>query len=195
MAQRGRVKLLVTPLPRGNDGSYAAYLLVPATDTNTSSLEDLRGKVFAFADPYSLTGYQVARVWLKQMGEHDPNHFFRKTFFTRSHLNTINAVVSGLADGGLVDSYAWDLAVVKAPALENQLRIAARSNEFGFPPIVSVSGVAAKDAAALRSTLLTMGQNEEGQQLLQKVGLSGFVVSDPRRYRNLAAILDAPGKP
>lgn len=195
MAKRGRVKLLVAPMTPGKGSSYAAYLLVPATDTRSRSIEDLRGSIFAFTDPYSLTGYQVPLFWLRQLGERDPKHFFRKTFFTHAHGNTIAAVASGLADGGMVDSYAWDRAVSKEPALSGQLRIVTRSVDFGFPPIVSVPKVSAQDAAALRDVLLAMARNEEGQRLLKMVGLSGFEIADPRRYRNLAPMLDSADKP
>ncbi len=195
MAQRGRVKLVVAPLTPDKGSSYAAYLLVPATDTRTRSIEDLRGAVFAFTDPYSLTGYQVPRFWLRQMGERNPKHFFRKTFFTHAHGNTIAAVASGLADGGMVDSYAWERALAREPALAGQLRIVTRSVDYGFPPIVSVPRVSARDVAALRTVLLAMAQDEEGQRLLKMVGLAGFEIADPRRYRNLAPILDSADKP
>lgn len=195
MAHRGRVKLLVTPIPRNKSGSYAAYLLVPSSDSQTRSIEDLRGRVFAFADPYSLTGYQVMRLWLRQLGEPDPNRFFRKTFFTRSHHNTITAVASGLADGGMVDSYAWDRAIDSAPGLAAEIRIVTRSVEYGFPPVVTVSGVAARDAAAMRNVLLAMDKDNDGRRLLQGVGLIGFTIGDLRRYKNLSQLLDAAGNP
>jgi len=196
MAQRGRVKLLVTPTPsNNNNGGYFAYLLVPASDTQTRSIEDLRGRIFAFTDPYSLTGYQVARFWLRYLGEPDPKRFFRKTFFTHAHRNTMTAVASGLADGGMVDSYAWAMALASEPQLAGEIRIVTRSVDYGFPPVVAVSGVSAKDAAALRDTLLAMDKNDAGRRLLQRVGLSGFEIGDPQRYRNLSAILESADQP
>lgn len=195
MAHRGRVKLLVTPISRNKSGSYAAYLLVPASDTQTRSIEDLRGRVFAFTDPYSLTGYQVVRFWLRHLGEPDPRRYFRKTFFTYSHRNTMTAVAAGLADGGMVDSYAWEMAVASEPQLAGEIRIVTRSVDYGFPPVVAVTGVPAKDAAALRDTLLAMDKNDAGRRLLQGVGLSGFEIGDPRRYRNLSAILESADQP
>ncbi|MDP2196139.1 MAG: PhnD/SsuA/transferrin family substrate-binding protein [Rhodocyclaceae bacterium] len=195
MAHRGRVKLLVIPVPRGKSSSYSAYLLVPASDTQTRSIEDLRGRVFAFTDPYSLTGYQVARFWLRHLSEPDPKRYFRKTFFTHSHRNTMTAVAAGLADGGMVDSYAWEMAVHSEPQLAGEIRIVTRSVDYGFPPVVAVSGASAKDAAALRDTLLAMDKNDAGRRLLQGVGLSGFEIGDSRRYRNLAAILESADQP
>lgn len=195
MAHRGRVKLLVTPIPHNKSGSYSAYLLVSSTDTQTRSIEDLRGRVFAFTDPYSLTGYQVARFWLRQLGEPDPKRFFRKTFFTHSHRNTITAVAAGLADGGMVDSYAWEMAVASEPKLAEEIRIVTRSVDYGFPPVVSVPRVSVKDAAAMRAALLGMAHNDAGRRLLQRVGLVGFEISDPRRYKNLAVILESADQP
>jgi phosphonate transport system substrate-binding protein len=195
LARRGRVKLLLTPVSRHQGDAYAAYLIVPATDTRTQDLADLRGRVFAFTDPYSLTGYQITRATLQGLGERDPAHFFRKTFFTRSHHNTMTAVAVGLADGAMVDSYAWHMTAEREPELTKEIRVVTRSVDFGFPPIVSVPTVPAGDVAAMRNALLSMQHEPDGQRLLQRVGLTGFKIGDPKRYRNVFDLLNAADKP
>jgi len=58
---------------------YHSYLIVPSKDHATKSILDLKGKVFAYADPNSNTGYLVPRHTLKMQGI-DAATFFGKTF-------------------------------------------------------------------------------------------------------------------
>jgi phosphonate transport system substrate-binding protein len=83
---------------------FRSYLI---TSSHQNSLLDLKGAIFAYADPYSNTGYLAPRFDLWKAGR-DPNHFFKKTFFTWSHRGVIEAVASGLASAGAVDGYVWD---------------------------------------------------------------------------------------
>lgn len=50
------VKLLAVALHHGQP-SYQSYLIVPSSDITTRSIADLKNTIFAFADPYSNTGY------------------------------------------------------------------------------------------------------------------------------------------
>jgi phosphonate transport system substrate-binding protein len=86
---------LATPQVRGQP-FYQSYLIVPK-DSPYQSLEDLRGRVFAFTDPDSNTGAMVPRFWLAEVGE-TPESFFSKTTFTCSHDNSILAVAKGPSD-------------------------------------------------------------------------------------------------
>ena len=79
-------------------------------------MADLAGSIFAYADPYSNTGYLAPRYEIRQIGR-DPASFFRKTFFTWSHRKVIVAVTEGLADGGSIDSFVWDTLSVIDPEL------------------------------------------------------------------------------
>jgi phosphonate transport system substrate-binding protein len=51
-----------------NSHFYHSYLIVNNTST-FQTLEDLRGRVFAFTDPDSNSGKLVPTYWLWQMGE------------------------------------------------------------------------------------------------------------------------------
>jgi len=180
LERRNYARLLLTPVYRGRP-YYRAYFIVPAADTQTKSLFDLEGKVFAYADAYSNTGYLVPRALLSQAGK-DPNRFFRKTFFTWSHRKVLVAVTEGLADGGSIDSFVWDTLSVIHPELTSQTRIVAKSEEFGFPPIVANSAIGKADAAAMRSVLLDMAKDPDGQALLKRLNIDGFIPGDTRLY-------------
>jgi phosphonate transport system substrate-binding protein len=180
LQQKRYASLLATPLYRGRP-YYRAYLIVPSSDVQTTSLLQLEGKVFAYADLYSNTGYLVPRYQLRQAGR-DENHFFRKTFFTWSHRKVIMAVAEGLADGGSIDSFVWDTLAVIRPELTSRTRIVAKSEEYGFPPIVANASMSRQESAAMRGALLEMSGDADGRVLLKRLNIDGFISGDARLY-------------
>jgi phosphonate transport system substrate-binding protein len=174
------VRLLATPVYQGRP-RYCAYLIVPASDTQTTGLLQLKGKIFAYADPYSFTGYLLPLHQLQQSGEH-PAHFFRKTFYTWAHQHTIVAVAKGVADGGEVESFVWDTMAIVRPDLTSQTRIVAKSPEYGFPPIAAQSSLSQADFAAMQRVLLQMSNDAEGIELLKELNIDGFISGDPKLY-------------
>jgi len=185
------VRLLSVASYKGKP-AYQSYLIVPSGDTQTKTITDLQGKVFAYADPHSNTGYVVPRYLLKQAGK-DANKYFRRTFFTWSHHKAIQAVASGLAQGAAVDSYVWETLQRVNPALVAKTRIVWKSAEFGFPPIVAHRQVSAKDFAEFQAVLFAMHRDPEGRALLEKLNLDGFVAGSPRMYQGVADMMRALG--
>lgn len=182
-------RLLVTPLYQGRP-YYCSYLIVPTSDLKTKSLLQLKGKIFAYADPYSNSGYLVPRYQLQLAGE-DPNHFFRKTFFTWGHRRIAEAVAQGLVDAGSLDSFVWDTLSIIQPDITNQTRIVAKSPEYGFPPIVARRSVSSADSAVMQQVLLDMANDQEGAKLLKRMNLSGFVAGDAKLYDGVRKMMRA----
>lgn len=174
-------QLIATPLFLGRP-YYRSYLIVPETDKTTHSLLDLKDKVFAFTDPYSNVGFLSPRYELKKHGV-DPDFFFRRTFMTRSHRKAVEAVSVGLADAASVNSYIWETAQKLAPALTGRTRVAARSEEYGFPPFVADHTLPARDFQELRQALLDMSKDPRGKEVLEKMNLDGFVIPQPEIYK------------
>src|SRR5256712_13296624 len=77
---------------------YRAQISVRA-DAGINTIQDLRGKKFAFVDPASTSGYLVPASMLKQIG-YDPDKFFDETVFAGCHRNVILAIYRGQVDGG-----------------------------------------------------------------------------------------------
>ena len=186
------VRLLAVPLNQGRP-YYRSYLIVAADDNLRKSMRDLKGSVFAYADPYSNTGYLAPRYQVRQIGE-DPANFFRKTFFTWSHRKVIEAVASGLAQGGAVDSYVWDTLARLKPELTAKTRIIDRSPEYGFPPFVAHRALNAEDYHAMQTVLLGMKDDIAGKLLLDRLNINGFVIGEKRMYDDVAKMMRAFGE-
>lgn len=163
---------------------YRSYLIVPAEDAHTRSIADLRGRVFAYSDPDSNSGWLVSQSELARIGA-TSDRFFRKTFFTWSHRRVIEACAAGLAQGGAVDGYIWDTLARQHPELTQQTRVAWRSAEFGFPPVVAGPAMRAGDRTALAAALRNMGGDAAGRALLADLNLDGFVAGRPDAFDSI----------
>ena len=190
---RHLLRLLVVPIYRG-EPVYHSYLIVSAKDRETESIADLQGKLFAYADPYSNSGYLVPRYQIHLLGE-DPASFFRKSFFTWSHRKVVEAVALGLAQGGAVDSFVWDTLATLEPELTGRTRIVWRSPGYGFPPMVAqVRNVDESDFTEMRQLLLNMPEDREGRRLLKRLNLDGFGVGEPGLYDSVAEMMRVFGE-
>jgi phosphonate transport system substrate-binding protein len=85
------------------DGSYGYYSIGFArADSGIHSLDDVRGKVFAFGDPNSTSGYLIPLVEIPESGySMVPGEFFRDIRFVGGHEQTIVAVANGDVDAGV----------------------------------------------------------------------------------------------
>lgn len=180
---KNQFRLVAVPLYRG-EPYYHSYLIVPAADKRTLSLDGLAGKVFAFSDPDSNSGHLYPEYLLAQRDQ-TPAAFFAKSFYTWSHRKVVEAVAAGLAQGGAVDSYVWDTLSRTHPELTSKTRIVTESPQFAFPPIVASRSVPKRDMKAFQSVLFSM-DDVEGVSLLDKLNLNGFVYGDVSLFANIA---------
>jgi phosphonate transport system substrate-binding protein len=186
---RSELRLLAVPIYQGKP-LYRSYLVVPERDTATRGILDLRGKVFAYSDPDSNSGYLYPQYLLRQLSE-QPGAFFGRSFFTWSHRAVVEAVGVGLAQGGSVDGYVWDTLAALHPQLTARTRIAHRSPEFGFPPFVARGSIPQRTFARVQEVLLRMPGDSEGAALLKRLNLDGFAVGSPALFDGVAAMLGA----
>jgi phosphonate transport system substrate-binding protein len=150
----------------------------------------MKGQVFAFSDPDSNSGYLYPTYRLREILVARPD-FFRRTFFSWGHRNTIEAVASGLADGGAVDSYVWESIVHQYPHYAEQIRIVERSPDFGFPPIVTHRDLPNTIHAHLAATLRQMHADPEGLELLKALYLDRFQPGDAADFSGIAGMMAA----
>lgn len=189
------MELLAAPRVNG-ETTYNSYLIVPAS-SGAKDIQDLRGKVFAFTDPISLSGRMYPTYLVDQLG-FTPEEFFSRTFFTYSHDEAIRAVAGGVADGAAVDSLVYEYAVARDPALAEKVRVIHRSPDFGIPPIVVSPFTRPQVRADLQSLLLDMSSDPAAQTALASMGVENFVPIEDSAYdgvRELLGVVPIPEAP
>lgn len=87
---------IATDVTPGGVRGYYSKVFVRA-DSPFQRIEDLQGKVMAFVDPNSASGFQAPNYYLNQAGI-NPNSYFANTVFSGSHENSIMGVINGQFD-------------------------------------------------------------------------------------------------
>lgn len=189
------MELLAAPQVNGKT-VYNSVLLVP-TSSNAQSMADMRGKVFAFTDPISLSGRVYPTYLVHELG-FTPEEFFARTFFTYSHDEAIRAVASGVADGAAVDSLVYEFAIARDPSLKDKIRVIHRSPEFGIPPVVISPFTRPQVKADIQALLFAMSNDPNAENALESIGVESFVLIDDSAYdgvRELLGIIPIPEIP
>jgi phosphonate transport system substrate-binding protein len=94
---KNNAQVLLASLRQGSK-TYRSQIVVRA-DSGITSIEQLRGKKFAFVDPASASGFLFPNALLASMGI-DYKTFFSDTIFAGGHDKVIIAVYNKQVDGG-----------------------------------------------------------------------------------------------
>lgn len=177
--------LLAAPVVEG-DWHYYSYLIVNENSPH-ESLEDLKGKTFAFTDPESNTGRMVPIYWLHEMG-FCPKDYFSDLIYTYSHDNSIMAVSKNLVDGAAVDHLIWDYFHKSGSDITRNTRVIKKSQPFGIPPIVASPGLSQDKALELKEILLNMHLDDRGEEILASLLIEKFVAAEDQWYDSIRDI-------
>ena len=160
---------------------YRSCLVVHA-DSDMFSPEDTAGKMFAFNDPNSTSGYLVpSTFFMMEMGI-DPAKHFSKVTFSGSHEASILAVANKK-----VEVASTNLPDVQQLTRENKLprgslRVIWVSKLIPNDPIVVRKDLPPTLKAAIQESLLSMKGKPE---VFKEIGawLGGFVRADDAKYQ------------
>lgn len=181
--QEAELALLVVPLHQDRP-LYQSYLIRPASGSvGIRGWGDLRGKVLAYSDPLSNSGWLVPQVQLAEAGLRGRD--LKRSFFAHGHRNVAEAVAARLAQAGAIDGYVWETMRQQGMAAVGRTEVVWKSDEFGFPPLVVRQGVFHPFGAALQRVLLAMPQDDSGRTLLRALNLSGFTEGSPALFDSI----------
>ena len=176
------MEIIAVPVTHGKK-IYHSYIIVH-NDSAIQSFDQLRDKIFAFTDPHSNTGCLVPTYLLAQRKE-TPGSFFKKTFFTHSHDNSINAVAEGLADGAAVDSLIWEFMIKVNSELASRTRVIEKSPPYGIPPIVVHPSMEGKKKEKLRTLFLSLHKDPKGKEHLNAIKIDRFEAGNDEDYNSV----------
>lgn len=99
-SEGGIEPLVMNVEPNGGKGYYS--VLIVRADSPYKTIEDLKGKTLAWADPNSTSGYLVPNAALRDAGI-DPEKHFGRTLFSGGHEQSVLAVLKGNVDS----AFTW----------------------------------------------------------------------------------------
>jgi phosphonate transport system substrate-binding protein len=89
------------------DGRFRSYFITRA-GSKAIALEDLKGMRFAFGAKESTSGYLMPLYYLKEMGIDPDKDFQGPPQFSGTHMRTLEWVLSGRVDAGVVNGQIFD---------------------------------------------------------------------------------------
>jgi phosphonate transport system substrate-binding protein len=195
---QAQLQLLAVPLYLGQP-VYQSYLIRPLGAQASGAVRswgDLAGKVFAYSDPLSNSGWLVAQGELAAAGL--SHRDLKRGFFAHGHRNVADAVATSLADAGSIDGYVWETMRLQGMAGAMQTEVIWKSRPHAFPPLVAAAHTAPVRLKALQQGLLGMAGDEAGRSLLKSLNLDGFIAGQPAQFdsiRQLARSVPGAGMP
>jgi phosphonate transport system substrate-binding protein len=168
--------------------------VVVRNDAPVYAFSELEGGSWAYNDACSLSGYYSLLDKLADAGADES--FFANISCSGSHLNSIEAVLSGKADAAAIDSNVLRIRFREAPALREELRVIESWGPYPVQPIVVSTALHPDLKQRLRAAFLSTEQDQQTRRTLERFGLSHFVAADPENYsleahKTLAVLLAA----
>jgi phosphonate transport system substrate-binding protein len=178
------MEMIAVPMMDGRT-SAKSYLIVREGSEATDWAE-LRGASFAFTDPLSYGGRLIPVSELQKHGA-TPESFFRRTIYTYSHDNSIEAVAKGIVDAATVNSIAYERALRRGAA--EGTRVIWESATYPVAPVVVHPDLDPELKTRLRHLLLALDQSEAGRELLSDMGFDRFVVIADSEYDGIRELI------
>lgn len=185
----GRIRPIVI---REKDREFRSYLIASAT-VGASSVDDLRGKRFAFGSASSTSGHVMPRFFLQSQGR-VPEKFFGSVTYTGDHKKTVLAVASGQEDCGAVNFKVFDEMVAEKAVDPAKVKVVWTS-----PPFTDQAWAAARDLddrlgagvlEKIRSAFLRLDHGVvDDRRVLEILKTDKYVTALPEWWRSIGAAL------
>jgi phosphonate transport system substrate-binding protein len=183
------VRVVLKSERKGSPYYYAA--IITRTDSGIVTLEDLRGKTFAFGDPVSTSANVFPRKMLHERGI-DPVRDFKQILYSGGHDATVLAVLNGKVDAGATyanspdsNDTAW-MRYLKNPEDVKKIRAIAFSEPIPADNLVVSGNLDPAIAKKVENVFLDLSRDPQGKQMLRDLyQIDGFVPATDQDYESV----------
>ncbi len=178
-------KLGVVPIARpvnpDQTSTYRGYLFV-RRDSRIKSIADMKGKRMAFVEKATTAGYLFPLAYLRENGINNGMNFFGSHFFAGSHDAAVYAVLNKKADVGAAKHSMYARLAKEDPRIGKELVILAESPDVPSNGLCVRKGLDRELTKKLRSALLGLHSDPEGQAVLKQFGALRFIETTVKDY-------------
>lgn len=171
--QKLGVQSIARPVGLNGKSTYHGLIFV-RKDSRIRSINDMRGKRFAFASKDTTAGYLLPLAYFRQ-ARVDYKTYFTETYFTGTHEDAIRDVLDRKADVGAAKSTEFDRLAADDPRIRTDLLILAKSPEMPENSLAVRRGIDPVLVEKLKAVLFAMDQDPEGARILQQFGAHRFI--------------------
>ena len=199
--QKYNAQVILTTV-RNNSTTYPSVIIT--ADPAVKTVQDLKGKKFAFVDKASASGYLYPFAYFKGLNI-NPDTFFSEVVFAGGHDKVVTAVYSGQVSGGAVFggppnsktgrlSDARSLIAGTTPDVFDKVRIIAESEEIPNDTVSVRSGMSTEMRQQITNGLLVASATTQGSGYLSKLyGIDGLLPVQDSFYDSVRATAQAAG--
>jgi phosphonate transport system substrate-binding protein len=177
---------------RVEDQKFISRYIVPAAST-ARTLQDLKGRTFAFGSPASTSGHLMPRFFLLKEGI-DPDRDFTRIAFSGAHDATVAFVASGRAEAGVLNASVFDKLVEQGDANAKAVKVIATT-----PPYYDYNWTVRGDldpalVRKLTAAFLELDPTHPAhKEILDLQRASRFVPTKPENYQGIEEAARAAG--
>ena len=147
-------------------------------DSAIRTLEDLRGKTFAFGDVTSTTGYLLPRAMLERKGI-----FQSLKWRNAGNANmVVKAVENGAADAGAAYENVFEVVYRDEPSKADLMRVIATTAAIPNGVYVARADLPRETVEKLRAAFLKMNTDPEGREAMLKAPNDRIVPPDDKLF-------------
>ncbi|OEC37296.1 phosphonate transport system substrate-binding protein [Pseudomonas cuatrocienegasensis] len=176
---------------RAEDEKFTSKFI--SADPAVKSVQDLKGKTFAFGSVSSTSGSLMPRYFMIQDGI-QPDTFFSRIAFSGAHDATVAWVQAGKADGGVLNASVWDKLVAAGKVDTDKVKVIATT-----PPYYDYNWTVRGNLdpalqAKIKAAFLALDPaNPEHKAILDLQAASRFIETKPENYAGIEEAARAAG--
>ena len=176
---------------RAEDEKFTSKII--SADPSVNSLQDLKGKTFAFGSVSSTSGSLMPRFFMLQDGI-NPETFFSRIAYSGAHDATAAWVQAGKADGGVLNASVWDKLVAAGKIDSDKVKVIATTPPY-FDYNWTVRGTldpVVRDK--IQAAFLALDPaNPEHKAILDLQAASRFIPTQAENYQGIEQAAEAAG--
>ena len=179
-------KAPMTPLvQREEDQKFTSKFIT--ADPAVKTLQDLKGKTFAFGSVSSTSGSLMPRYFLQQDGI-VPEQFFSRVAYSGAHDATVAWVAAGKADAGVLNASVWQKLVDAGKVDTSKVRVIATTPTYYDYNWTVRSNLDPQLAAKIKQAFLDLDPAKPADKaILDLQAASRFVPTSPDNYKGIEA--------
>lgn len=171
-------------------------VIITRNDSGIGSLEDLKGRAFAFVDPISTSGSLYPKQLLQNAGI-DPEKDLQP-LYSGSHTQVVVDVYNGKAAAGAVHggekTDARDRARETLPDVKQVTRIIARTEAIPNDNVTFTKDLPENARKNIRKALLDLSKTEDGKRILQAMAdIDGLAEVKDEAYNPVRELIKSRG--
>lgn len=176
---------------REQDAEFTSKFIT--SDPAVKSLQDLKGRTFAFGSVSSTSGSLMPRYFMLQDGI-KPEDFFSRVAYSGAHDATVAWVQAGKADGGVLNASVWQKLVDSKKVDTDKVRVIATTPTYYDYNWTVRGNLDAALQEKIKTAFLALDPaRPEHKAILDLQAASRFIETQPVNYAGIEEAARAAG--